>query len=263
MSFKVQETTSSEIKKIKTIYWAPPNGTSGEHYRIGKVVFSRTTGGTPDVIYRLGYPLIGNITQGDLNSEGPLYYDQSYTGRIVPNQYYTYPGEGGISVTNAELDSYDPLEGKFTISNPTRGAENITITGTCPAIVYALTVNMHSTGTYEAPEGAASDSSVRVSFTAGSHRIAPAPEDKDEYITVTDSASWTYVRDSGMSGHIDITNITENISVSISCPAGDPLAAPTIALSGDVLSIVDNDGNATAFDIYIDGVKVVTVPKSN
>ena len=40
------------------------------------------------------------------------------------------------------------------------------------------------------------------------------------------------------------------------------LAAPTISLDGNTLSIVDNDGNATSFDIYVDGVYAANVHKS-
>lgn len=55
------------------------------------------------------------------------------------------------------------------------------------------------------------------------------------------------------------TATSYSVTVEVILPQ---LAAPSISLSGSTLTITDNDGNATAFDIYVDGVHEATVQKA-
>lgn len=56
--------------------------------------------------------------------------------------------------------------------------------------------------------------------------------------------------------------LDSNASESATLVVNPQLTAPSISLDGSTLSITDEDGNATEFDIYVDGVKEATVQKA-
>ena len=55
---------------------------------------------------------------------------------------------------------------------------------------------------------------------------------------------------------------TNSNAATITVASMPKLIAPSISLDGSTLSITDEDGNATEFDIYVDGVKEATVQKA-
>jgi hypothetical protein len=58
------------------------------------------------------------------------------------------------------------------------------------------------------------------------------------------------------------TASTTSNTATIAVASKPKLTAPSISLDGSTLSITDEDGNATEFDIYVDGVKEATVQKA-
>ena len=270
MSIKILKNSSSNIQNIKHII-ALSQDSSKE--RIARALLPLDSG---DVLefYRLNYPVYSNVIE-DKNKDATgdnfiyTYGDENYLGQIEPTTGF-YPPKV-LTVENATLVNYYPETGNFVLSSPTEGADKITLNGACRVDVK---INMKNTGTYTY-----SPTSYVINTNDGEYygdilmdynssltiNLLPNTDKGLEFpstISVTGTTTSTYTYDK-TTGIITLSNVTTSpITITAECPRGNQLSTPTVALSGDLVSIQATDDRTQQYGIYVGGTLRKTIDKS-
>lgn len=164
------------------------------------------------------------------------------------------------SVTSYNLTAIITTTGTYSITVKSSGTGMITsapsnaVSYSGPT-VYTITTNI-TNGTIEVPgtirEG---ETNLAALITANTGYDAPADA------TVTGCTHEVVPWGAGYLA-LKLSYPTGNVTITATCTAqSTPLDAPSVSLSDDVVTLTDNDGNATGFKVYFDNTYEETITK--